>query len=194
MPQISPLKKSMLSNHIGFNGFIESCDGFIPFIKRSSTVSIGKRTIGTSVGAALKTKYALNEEGNFNMDGLLEAIQCEIFDELGIPAEGLEPFSAKDHHLIAAYRDLVEGGKPQFLVYVKSTYTKQEIEACFHRDGQDKVKQMLADGKQLVWISREELKNLCITPSSIIFKGTVMKMVPSASASIVMLLDYLASL
>lgn len=194
MPQISPLKKSVLSNHIGFNGFIESSDGYIPFVKRSSTVSIGKRTIGTSVGASLKTKYALNEEGEFNIDGLLDAVQQEIFDELGISPEGLEPFSAENHHIIAAYRDLVEGGKPQFLVYVKSSHTKQEIEALFHRNSQDKVKQMLADGKQLVWVPREELKNLCITPASVIFKGTVMKMVPSATASIIMLLDYLASL
>jgi hypothetical protein len=61
----------------------------------------------------------------------------------------------------------------------------------FRRNNQDKVKQMLADGRQLVWVPREELKNLCITPAAVFFKGTVLKTVPSASASIIMLLDYL---
>lgn len=61
-PFISPLSKSKLSNHIGFNGFIETSDGKIIFVVRSKNVSIGKGTLGNSVAASLKTMYALDSQ------------------------------------------------------------------------------------------------------------------------------------
>ena len=56
------LREEKLSNHLGFKGVVESVDGYIPFIKRNDTVSIGKSTYGDSIGALLKTKYALDEK------------------------------------------------------------------------------------------------------------------------------------
>ena len=60
-PFLPKLRDEVLSNHLGFNGFVESKDGYIPFIKRNRAVSIGKSTYGNSIGASLKTKYALDE-------------------------------------------------------------------------------------------------------------------------------------
>lgn len=37
-PFLHSLKESELSNHIGFNGFVESSDGFIMFVKRASCI------------------------------------------------------------------------------------------------------------------------------------------------------------
>lgn len=59
-PFLHSLKDSYLSNHIGVNGFVESSDGYIIFLKRGNKLSIAKRTYATSFGEALKTKYALD--------------------------------------------------------------------------------------------------------------------------------------
>lgn len=83
-PWITPLKYSKLSNHLGFNGFVESSDGYIVFIKRSNNVSIGKGTYSDSIGASLKVKYAVDKHDNFVYSGLRNAILGEIVDELKI--------------------------------------------------------------------------------------------------------------
>ena len=44
----------------------------------------------------------------------------------------MEPFSIDNHHLVAAYQDLLEGGKPQLMFYVKSYKSKKEIENDFY--------------------------------------------------------------
>lgn len=56
-PIVHPLKYSLLSNHLGVNGFVESSDGKIMFVYRKNNVSIGKRTYSNSIGASIKTKY-----------------------------------------------------------------------------------------------------------------------------------------
>lgn len=53
-PRISPLSVSKLSNHLGFNAFLITEDGYVPFVKRGRGVSIGKGTFGDSIGASLK--------------------------------------------------------------------------------------------------------------------------------------------
>jgi len=55
-PYLNPLNRSKLSNHLGFNGFVESADGYIMLIKRGDNLSIGKRRYGCSVEASLKAK------------------------------------------------------------------------------------------------------------------------------------------
>lgn len=189
--KISPLKESVLSNHLGFNGFIESRDGYIPFVKRTGNVSVGKLTLAPSIGASLKAMYALDDDDEFHVEGLLNAILEEIADELCIPKETMEQFTPNNHHIIAAYRDLVEGGKPQLLFYAHCTLTKQEIEDVFYANSKEKLKRLVVDGTELIWIPREDLKELCITPGAMIYRGNVMRMVPSASASVVMLLEHL---
>jgi hypothetical protein len=201
-PMVHPLKYSSLSNHLGFNGFVESADGMIMLVYRKKNVSIGKRTYADSIGASLKTKYALNDEFKFTLEGLESGIILEIEDELGIPGETMmlakESPSFKYIHLISAYRDMLEGGKPQFLFYAKTTMTKNEIENAFNKKNnqikkprgnynRDKnEKEMETDGNELYWISINELKNCNVYPNKMNHRGLDLPMVPSASACIVM--------
>lgn len=184
------LEESVLSNHLGFNGFIKSSDGYVVFVKRNKGLSIGKNTYGNSVGASLKTKYALDREGKLNVNGLNKSILCEIYDELKIKEEDLFDFSL-ERNILYAYRDMVEGGKPQLLFYAESKLSKQEIENNFKRQSKKKKNIHLTDGKKLLWIKIEDLFNVCVTAERIIYKGKSYVMVPSASACVGMLIDYL---
>lgn len=192
-PYLNPLKKSSLSNHIGFNGFLESQDGYVVFVKRKDNLSIGKRTYGNSVGAALKAKYALNEAGKVDEAGLVRGIVKEVEDELKITEKEFEGLSI--NNIIAAYRDLVEGGKPQFLVVAKSILSKQQIEDNFIercKDSNKAVKdEVLEDGDKLLWIKKEELEKICILPNGMIYQGIEYPMMLSAVASLVMYINYL---
>lgn len=199
-PYIKPLSKSCLSNHLGFNGFIISSDGMIPFVKRNSIVSIGKRTYGDSIGASLKTKYALDSQGRFTLAGLQNSILQEIKDELKIEATDIE-FSV-EKNLIAAYRDLVEGGKPQFLFVANVNRTRDEITEEFVKQIKakkkkswkncwDKEQKELEDGTVLLWIPVNELKELAISADGMVYKEKEYSMMPSASAAIVMLIRWL---
>lgn len=192
-PFFNQLKDSKMSNHIGFNGFVESSDGYIPFIKRSSWLSIGKRTYGDSVGASLKSKYALDENGELQLEGLLKGITKEIENELKIPQEYLEEFSPQQHHLIYAYRDLVEGGKPQFLFWTKSVWSKDEIRRNFKQELKKNKgkKDVLIDGKKVVFIRTKDILEASVASNMMICNGKIYRMMPSASACVVMLINYL---
>lgn len=193
-PYLQNLKDSSLSNHIGFNGFVESLDGYFIFVKQRKEQSIGKRTYGNSVGAILKTKYALNRRGEFTKDGFIKGILHGIKDELKIPEEALEQFSI-EKHLIAAYRDIVEGGKPQFLFFIHSYWTKAEIIQNFKdkvKKENKKIKRHRAeDGKKLLFIHREEISRMCILPDRMIYRRKAYSMMPSAAASLVLMIEYL---
>lgn len=192
-PYLHSLEESKLSNHIGFNGFVESSDGDIVFVKRSNNLSVGKGTYGNSVGASLKAKYALDASGQFSEQGLLNGILCEIVDELKIPIDCVETFST--HNIIAAYRDIVEGGKPQLLFYARTTWTKEQIEQHFlsERKKSKKVREsaLLEDGDELVWIPRSGFGSIYFLTDQIIYKGKSYRMVPSAIASTIMLVQFL---
>lgn len=205
-PFIQSLKDSKLSNHIGFNGFIVSSDGYIPFIKRNKLVSIGKNTYGNSVSSSLKVKYALKDENSIlTEEGIINAFKKEIKDELKIEEKDIGTITIKDN-LIAAYRDFVEGGKPQFLIYVKVGKTKKEIEEQFYSKikQKDKVElkfskelKGLEDGEKLIWVKESELSNMAISPSLVVFKDgnkyRKLYMMPSVTSSIVMLLEWLGN-
>ncbi|MBQ3528658.1 MAG: hypothetical protein IJA52_08925 [Clostridia bacterium] len=185
-PSVNPLKSSKLSNHLGFNAFVESSDGEIAFVERGSAVSIGKKTYGNSIGASLKTKYVLSEDGTFNIKGLENGLLNEIKDELSIDKEFIESY-----RVIAAYRDLVEGGKPQLLVYARSGLDKTAIMQRFDYKKRSKAKRMESDGTRVIWVKRSDLSNLSIAPEGIMYQGRFLPMLPSASASVVMLIRYL---
>ncbi|MFJ7830656.1 hypothetical protein ACQKL6_14445 [Peribacillus sp. NPDC097197] len=192
-PYVNPLKESKLSNHLGFNGFVETSDGKIVFVNRSNNVSIGKGTLGNSVGASLKTMYALNEDKEFTENGLVESMIKEIHDELKLEREDFN-FSSKN--IIAIYRDLVEGGKPQLLFYVKTSKSSKEVDETFINAIKKTEKAYLQtklamDGNELVFIDRNRLKEVYITPEMIIFGGRSYLTMPSASAAIVILMNYL---
>ncbi len=140
-PYLQSLLSSKLSNHLGFNGFIESKDNYIAFVYRQGNVSIGKRTWGNSIGASLKTKYAL-DNGTFTLLGLENGILREIYDELGIEEKDISTVDGqfRKTRVIAAYRDLVEGGKPQLLIFSKSRLNMNEITRIFNNKNQKKQK------------------------------------------------------
>ena len=208
---VHSLKNSSLSNHLGFNGFVESSDGSIMLVYRKKNVSIAKRTYSDSVGASLKVKYALDETYTFTIDGLENGIIEEIKDELGIEKDTLEAVQntsgLKYVQLIAAYRDMLEGGKPQLLFYAKTSMSQGEIEAAFYeRNNQIKKapgqygsdadkKEMETDGDKLVWISVRELPDWDVYSDGIRCrkngKEEYLKMVPSASACVEMLKEYM---
>lgn len=210
-PVIMPLSLSKLSNHLGFNGFVESSDNKFAFVLRQDNVSIGKRTYGDSIEASLKSKYAL-KNNKFELSGLEDGILHEINDELKIQSEHIVDIvdgknSFKKVIILAAYRDLVEGGKPQLLIYCKSNQKENEITDKFkslQQKTKDRTKsasqrrekqeiEMETDGNELVWISKEDIISgkVKVYSDRMEHKSKKYPMMPSASACLVMLRDYL---
>lgn len=206
-PIVHPLKYSLLSNHLGVNGFVESSDGKIMFVYRKNNVSIGKRTYSNSIGASIKTKYALNDNGMFTKEGLEKGIVREIEDELGIPEKKLlkdeKSLGLGAVRLIAAYRDMLEGGKPQLLFYVKTEMNKEQIEEAFNKKNnyirkpksnsiaKQNEKEMETDGDILYWISKTDFLKCEVYSGKLVHNGLSLPMVPSASACIVMFQQFL---
>lgn len=225
-PYISELEDSRLSNHLGFNGFVETTEGKIIFVLRKDNVSIGKNTLADSIGASLKTKYAIDQNHDVDLTGIGTAILAEIKDELGIDVigevikrKGIECNQRKKEELerklvnitvnsiIAFYRDLVEGGKPQFLFYLKLS----DIDDCFNNEfvrnvfnsnkksikgKTDKETNMKIDGEKYILLSIKELQKTYIDAGKIVLNSNSKhdneyEMMPSASACIVMLLKYI---
>lgn len=192
-PRISSLKESKLSNHLGFNAFVITSDGFIPFVKRGREMSIGKGTFGNSIGASIKAKYALDREtGSLDSSGLARAVIQEIEDELKLTEDDLDGKPV----VVAAYRDLLEGGKPQLLIVARTKRTREDLGRKFKRaitnkktDGISVDIDLLEDGKQLAWASVNDLRNAAIAPDALYVSGQRLPMVPSASASVAMLLQ-----
>lgn len=215
-PFLTPLKCSQLSNHLGFNGFVESSDGYVAFVKRGKNVSVGKSTVGPSVSASMKVKYALDSNMVLSADGLYNGMICEIRDELNVSAESVLCIDGSRVKVICAYRDLVEGGKPQLLFYAKSSKTKRQIENDFiykkihnnlslrnvdlanteYEEYKFKSKaelRMIQDGDHLLWIHVSELLNADteIYPEQMIVSGSKYKMLPTISACVVMFVNWL---
>lgn len=194
------LEHSPLSNHLGFNGFVISSDRKVPFVLRSASNSIAKRMYGTSVGASLKAMYALDRTGSFTPDGLLNAIYSEIEDELKIPREDLLDRSLAGQGIIAAYRDMVEGGKPQLLVVFQSLRTAREINETFveqtreekrKRKKWDIAARSKEDGERLLWVSLEDLTRAAVGNQAIAVGGKTLRMMPSSAVSVALLRDWL---
>ena len=214
-PMLRPLEASSLSNHLGFNGMLETSDGYFPFVKRKANVSIGKRTYGNSVGASLKVKYAIDLNSgkkDVTEGGLAHAIKKEIEDELGIE------ISKVDYKIVCAYRDLLEGGKPQLFVYYRTSLTMKDVNECFYKansivkhsnehsfetdSSNRKVAKMMTDGVELVWLSKETIRNPHKTQihnhviKTFVIENDIeiakdLTVLPSAAASVVFLREYL---
>ena len=210
-PCLRPLEASALSNHLGFNGMLETSDGYFPFVYRKGNVSIGKRTYGNSVGASLKYKFAVEYEKSkniFTFKGLDKAIKHELKDELGVSTDDVR------YKILCAYRDMVEGGKPQLFIYYSTHLTMDDVNEAFIKantpktdnsaaSGQDKkVAKMLTDGTKLVWVSKDVIRDPARTKiyndrieTFTVENGTeqpaVLKVLPSAAASVVFLREYL---
>lgn len=190
-PRIEPLETSMLSNHIGFNCFVITSDCKVPFVLRDKNVSVGKNTLGCSVSASLKAMYALDVQDRFTEDGMLDAIKQEILDELRIETTSYE--MSLQNNLIAIYRDLVEGGKPQLLLSVNVNLTSEQILYQFKKfyAGENENYTMLMDGGDLVFISVSELQEMYIDNDYLLHDGISYTVTPSTAASVIMLSEYL---
>lgn len=184
------LKESALSNHLGFNCFVLTSDDYIIFIKRRNKLSTAKRTYGCSVSAVLKTQYALNDNGNFTENGLINGVLHELEKELNIEKEMIKNLSVEEN-LIAAYRDVVEGGKPQLLFFVKTFKSKDVIQRSLKHQTWLEKKFNLKDGKKLIGIKISDLSQICILPDRIVHEAYSFKMSPSAVASLILLIEYL---
>lgn len=181
---IEPLDKSILSNHIGINGFVKTVDNKLVFVKRYGDVSIGKYLLGCSVGASLKVKYALNEDNIFTLRGLQNAIISEVKDELSIGSEHYN-FSVKDN-IVSIYRDLLEGGKPQILFYIECSLDSKNINKNFKTKKTDKKLQR--DGNKLIFVDVKELNNIEIGLEKIKINNKYYRTLPSVGASLIMIM------
>lgn len=77
------------------------------------------------------------------------------------------------------------------MVYVKSKLDKAAIMQEFNRDKRRKSKKMKSDGEKILWIKKNHLINMSVVPGGMVYLGKILPMLPSASASVVMLKKYL---
>lgn len=197
-PFISPLESSLMANHIGFNAFIEFPEIGILFVGRSNKLSVGKKTWGTSVSAKLSPKFDYKKGEHFTLDRFYDSIAESINRELKYFTVNGQSIHLKGNQIkgsiFAFYRDLVEGGKPQFLLYYK--FGNKKLDVKFNKDGyesslkQDKSTAMI-DGTKYAFLTTDQLKQAYITQDEIFISGLKKKykMTPSAVASVVLLLE-----
>lgn len=212
-PRAPFLKDSLLSNHLGFNGFLVTSDDYIPLILRKGNVSIGKNTVSPCVAASLKCQYGLDEEMNFSLEGLENSVINEIKDETGLSMYRDKEKKVKNYdfdsekHIINFYRDLVEGGKPQFLFHIPIYLTKAELEEVFKEQFMKKggKNDMTMDGT-LLFIHKKEMDQMCFWNNQVVLKQYSSQesgdkhaltthwahypITPSAAASLALLCDY----
>lgn len=199
-PYINLPLKSEMTNHIGFNGLIEIPHHGILFVKRSHEVSVGKGRWATGVSAKLDVRYDYKRGEYLTVDNIYESIAASINRELKyIKLNGndinVKPEDVKDS-IFAFYRDIVEGGKPQFLFYYRVPCDNNQGMACEIKKKR-KTKNMkhdrkvvAIDGDKFKFISVEELRASVIDykgikqPNKLFYN----KMVPSMSASVVLFL------
>lgn len=193
---ISPLNESKFSNHLGFNGFIELSDNNIIFVKRKDNLSIGKKTLGCSIGASLKSKYALNDDRKCDVDGLNRSIIKEIKDELNIDIDEKIDLTK---NIFCFCRDIVEGGRPQFIFYykVENLNKEQFLEKFKSRDKKGEKNNIKTDGNKFVFLNRNEIQKCEIRIDGITFPENTQRrkksypMVALASCSTALLFKHL---
>ena len=192
-PYINTLPNSKMANHIGINGIIEIPYHGVLFVKRSNKLSIGKRTWGTGVASKLDVEYDYKKREYLTIDKIYEAIAESINRELKcMKIEGKDvALSAEDvkGSVFAFYRDLVEGGKPQFVFYYKFPCDNNDGLKCeIKKKRKTKLirkaqKTAAIDGTKYMFITIDELKASIIDNKGIKRpnKKCYNKMMPSAS-------------
>lgn len=190
---------SPLSNHLGFNAFVISSDGRVPFVWRSGKNSVAKRTYGTSVSASLKAKYALDSDHRLTEETLRRAVLREMRDELKLDESDIEPQSLSEW-VIAAYRDLVEGGKPQLLFVLRARKSSEEIEEAFlaalkKKRGKTKSWDLqarrLEDGNRLLWLCLNDLRECAVGAGTIACRQKTLRMTPSGTTSVALFREWI---
>ena len=203
-PCLHDLNDSQLSNHLGYNGMVETSDHKFVFIKRHKKVSIAKNTWQTSVGASLKVRNALTKDKKIDTTSISAAIVKEMMSEFNlknledssdIEAKMMSDFSFKKN-VLYFYRDLLECGKPQMRFYYQLPISSEEVAKAFTngigRAKKNKDRFSLfcdIDGHKLMFIDREELSKLYLAPDGFAYNKEFYRSVPSAVATVVMMLD-----
>ncbi len=196
-PFLKPLSLSKLSNHLGFNGFVMTSDTQkIPFILRKKNLSIAKNLWGTSIGASFKTMYALDHEHSFTISerSLSNAILGELQDELHITKDSAFEADNVQDSIFAFYRDLVEGGKPQFLFCLQlQDITEEELRGLIEggKESKKDKKNVVTDGDKVCFFTLEQLKSAQYHVDKIVIEGKEYRMMPSSVVSVVLLLKYM---
>lgn len=189
-PYIEPLSESKFANLLGLFGFVLTKDGYIPIVKRHRSVSIGKGMYAPSISASLKVKYALNHRGKLNEVGLKNAFLQEVENELHIKREDIVQFNLRTN-TIAAFRDMVEGGKPELLFFVELHKTKAEMErslrTSLEKNEHSTHVNVLQDPGKIVWIHKDELDDVMIGLESFVHKNKVYRTLPAYGACLELL-------
>lgn len=179
-PYIKELRISKMSNHLGFNGIVISKDQKIIIIHRGNAVAVSKDKYSCSISASLKTQYAVDGKSNrISKEGILNAVNNEIKDELKIDQK-----NHGDIMIYMFYRDLVQGGKPEFFFYVYAKQTAEEIISNFDNIIGTKAqhkKDTQIDGVNLRAFSIDEITNCVIKDLKIIAIGGIDYEMPAAS-------------
>ncbi len=190
-PFLRPLSESKLSNHLGFNGFIELSDHKIIFVVRDKDLSIGKRTLACSISASVKTEYALNEDMLFTLEGLNKAIIGEIKDELNIDIAENEDLTKS---IFGFYQDVLEGGKPHFIFYYKlNNLSSTDFLSQFElRDKKDEKKWKKTDGTKFIFLDIDQLTESSIFADKIVLSNNKeYRMMPLAASSVALLIKHI---
>lgn len=197
-PYLHPLEDSKLSNHIGYNGYVETADEKIIFIFRGKHVSIAKSTLQSSIGASLKVKHACSANGYVTKESFIEAVKREIEDELRLKeiANYKEANVFKDlsfNNVLYFYRELVEGGKPQFMFYVKLPLDSNTIKAAYTKNLSKfkKRKSCSVDGFKMILVDKSKLKDIYVTPDGMTINGKFYKSMPTSTGTFALLMKHL---
>lgn len=165
-PALSPLSESFLSNQIGFSGIIESEDGVILLVQRSKYVSTNQQLFDCSVTASLKSQYALNQDSkSFTCENWVKAIEREIIDELNLDSSITINFTTND--IIAFYRDLIEGGKPNFIFYLRINSDFITLRKGLESAQRNNTNLVLQDGFRFRGIYRKDFIDADITVAKV---------------------------
>ena len=207
-PFLHELNESELSNHLGFNGMVETSDHKFIFIKRHRRVSIAKNTLQSSVGSSLKVKYALDSDRQVTPDSISLAIVKEMMEEFGLNRLEnhceLEEKIRKDFsfqkNVLFFYRELLECGKPQLMFYYQLPIDSREVLKAFTSGRKSLKKQKDArlyvsvDGYKMLFVDEKDLCKIYLCPDGMVIGKKFYKSVPGAVATVIILLQYRAKI
>lgn len=153
-PYYNHLNESKLSNHLGFNLLLKTKTNDYVFVQRSEFVSTAKNKISVSVSGSVKCKYALNENYELTYEGIENSIKNEIFDELGL---SWDLFDVElHHHVIAFYREMIEGGKPHLFLVIETNIDNRTFMKAFYNKKVEK-EVLDKDSRELIFVNKDEL-------------------------------------
>ncbi len=198
-PSISSLSDSKLANHFGYAIIVKTKDNKYIFSKRKAHASIGKNTLGTGVSSVLKVDLEKESYSDAELKVIFnKSINKEIQNELGIANDGVNYSFDFDKNNLGIYRDLTEGGKPQFLFYIKLNINASKFistsKKYFKQKKELNCKGFFSSDKKLYKVnfavySEDELKNSFITPDFISIGTDVHKAIPLFSSAIAIYLQ-----